>query len=164
MENLSQSNQRLLYENHLLTQKIHQLEQSKAKRAAELIIANDEIAAIKTKASTKNHMIKGAPGQLYQVVMNLIINASEAIGKEQGEVNISLCEIQVIAGKAYEDFLGDPFPYGEYVCIEVTDNGCGTDEITKSRLFEPFYTTKFTGRGLGMSSVLGIIKSHACFY
>ncbi|MEI6306378.1 MAG: response regulator, partial [Deltaproteobacteria bacterium] len=59
-----------------------------------------------------------------------------------------------------KDYHGKTIPPGEYVCLEVTDTGCGMDEETKWRIFEPFYTTKFTGRGLGMSAVLGIIMSH----
>ena len=116
---------------------------------------------IKTDLSAKIPLIEGDASQLRQVVMNLIINASEAIGTEQGEVDVSLSRITVIAGREYEDYHGKVIPPGEYVCLEVTDNGCGMDEATKWRIFEPFYTTKFTGRGLGMSAVLGIIKSHA---
>jgi len=105
-------------------------------------------------------IIDGDASQLGQVVMNLIINASEAISTGQGKVDVSLARIKVIAVKAYEDYHGKPIPPGDYICLEVTDNGCGMDEETKWRIFEPFYTTKFTGRGLGMSAVLGIINSH----
>jgi PAS domain S-box-containing protein len=115
---------------------------------------------IKANLSASIPMIEGDVSQLNQMVMNLIINASEAIGTAQGEVNVSLDKIEIIAGKTFEDYSGKPIPPGEYVCLEVTDSGCGMDKTTLSRLFEPFYTTKFTGRGLGMSVVLGIIKSH----
>ena len=98
--------------------------------------------------------------QIRQVVMNLIINASEAIGAEQGEIRISLAMTSIKAGQADKDYNGKDIPPGTYICLEVTDNGCGMDEETKWRIFEPFYTTKFTGRGLGMSAVLGIIHSH----
>ncbi len=116
---------------------------------------------INTDLSAEIPLIEGDASQLRQVVMNLIINASEAIGTDQGSVDVSLSRIVVIAGREYEDYHGKVIPPGEYVCLEVTDNGCGMDEATKWRIFEPFYTTKFTGRGLGMSAVLGIIKSHA---
>ena len=117
-------------------------------------------AVIRTDLSAEIPIIEGDASQLTQVAMNLIINASEAIGTEQGEVDVSLDRITILSGKSYEDYHGKPIPPGEYVCLEVTDNGCGMDEKTKWRIFEPFYTTKFPGRGLGMSAVLGIIKSH----
>ncbi len=115
---------------------------------------------IKTDLSAEIPLIEGDASQLRQVIMNLIINSSEAIGTEQGVVDVSLAMVKIMAGKAYKDYHGKQIPPGEYVCLEVTDNGCGMDEETKWRIFEPFYTTKFAGRGLGMSAVLGIIKSH----
>jgi CheY-like chemotaxis protein len=98
--------------------------------------------------------------QIRQVTMNLIINASEAIGESQGVVRVSLAKRTFGADHQEKDYLGTIIPPGRYACLEVTDNGCGMDDETKQRIFEPFYTTKFTGRGLGMSAVLGIIKAH----
>ncbi len=117
-------------------------------------------AVIKSDLSTDIPFLDADASQLRQIVMNLIINASEAIGKEQGEIQVSLAKSTVLAGQSENDYNGNTIPPGEFVCLEVTDNGCGMDEETKWRIFEPFYTTKFTGRGLGMSAVLGIIKSH----
>jgi PAS domain S-box-containing protein len=117
-------------------------------------------AVIKPELSTYIPFISADASQLRQVVMNLIINASEAIGKEHGKINISLSRTTIIGGQSDTDYNGKAISPGGYVCLEVTDNGCGMDEETKRRIFEPFYTTKFTGRGLGMSAVLGIIKSH----
>jgi len=117
-------------------------------------------AVIIPELQTNIPFITADASQIRQIVMNLIINASEAIGKEQGEVKVSLTTTTVIAGQAEKDYHGKAIPQGVYVCLEVTDTGCGMDEETKWRIFEPFYTTKFTGRGLGMSAVLGIINSH----
>jgi PAS domain S-box-containing protein len=117
-------------------------------------------AVIKTNLLASIPMIEGDVSQLNQVVMNLIINAAEAIGIAQGEITVSLDKIEIITGKTVEDYNRIPIPPGEYICLEVTDNGCGMDKATQSRLFEPFFTTKFTGRGLGMSASLGIIQSH----
>lgn len=117
-------------------------------------------AVINTDLSADIPCIYADSSQLRQILMNLIINASEAIGTEQGEISVSLARCALIAGQADRDFQGKTIPSGEYVCLEVTDNGCGMDEATKWRIFEPFYTTKFAGRGLGMSAVLGIINSH----
>ncbi|MEI6206196.1 MAG: ATP-binding protein [Desulfuromonadales bacterium] len=117
-------------------------------------------AEIKFDGSVEIPSIQGDASQLSQIVMNLIINASEAIGTEQGEVRVSLSETKIHKGQTDKDYNGKAITPGRYVCLEVTDNGCGMDEETKWRIFEPFYTTKFTGRGLGMSAVLGIVMSH----
>jgi PAS domain S-box-containing protein len=98
--------------------------------------------------------------QIQQIVMNLIINAVEAIGDGNGTIRIVLNQADIAEGQAHNDFTGRSSHPGTYVCLEVSDNGCGMDEETQKRIFEPFYTTKFTGRGLGMSATLGIIKSH----
>jgi len=117
-------------------------------------------AVIKPELSTNIPQLSADANQVRQIVMNLIINASEAIGKEQGVIRVSLTKSTLLAGHSEKDYTGKAVPSGKYLCFEVTDNGCGMDEETKWRIFEPFYTTKFTGRGLGMSAVLGIINSH----
>jgi len=115
---------------------------------------------IRTKYSPDVPPIMGDSSQLQQIIMNLIINASEAIGEEQGEVSVSLSKTEIKTGKSDRDHLGAVIPVGRYLCMEVSDNGCGMDDETRRRIFEPFYTTKFTGRGLGMSATLGIISTH----
>jgi CheY-like chemotaxis protein len=94
------------------------------------------------------------------VVMNLITNASEALGDQPGDIRIATGKID-----ANRDYLTSPFidaelPAGRYVYVDVIDTGCGMDEETLSKIFDPFFTTKFTGRGLGMSAVLGIMRGH----
>ena len=98
--------------------------------------------------------------QLRQIIMNLIINASEAIGEKSGVVSIRTGVIE--ADKAYlsETYLDDDLPEGYYVYLEVADTGCGMDAETKSKIFDPFFTTKFTGRGLGLAATLGIVRGH----
>ncbi len=115
---------------------------------------------IKLLPSADIPSIKADASQIRQIVMNLIINASEAIGTAQGEIGVSLAKIAIGEELADKDHLGNVIAPGGYVCLEVRDNGCGMDAETRHRIFEPFYTTKFTGRGLGMSAVLGIIKAH----
>ncbi|MDQ1257626.1 MAG: hypothetical protein QG656_2232 [Candidatus Hydrogenedentes bacterium] len=105
--------------------------------------------------------IEGDAAQLQQVAMNLIMNAAEAIDTERGgTVTVSatalMCDEELLRGsRALFDA-----PAAEYVCLEVTDTGCGMSEDTKERLFDPFFTTKFAGRGLGMSAALGIVRAH----
>lgn len=116
---------------------------------------------LKPNLSTDLPLVNGDASQLRQIVMNLIINASEAIGDSQGEISIYLTKKTISARQGEKDHQGKEIPPGEYVCLEVMDNGCGMSEETKWRIFEPFYTTKFTGRGLGMSAVLGILSAHS---
>lgn len=104
--------------------------------------------------------IEGDPAQLRQVLMNLVINASEAIGDRSGVITISTGARHCDAEYLRETFLDDSLPEGLYVSLEVSDTGCGMDKETQARIFEPFFTTKFTGRGLGMSAVLGIVRGH----
>lgn len=104
--------------------------------------------------------INGDVSQIQQIVMNLIINAAEAIGANNGTIRVSLDKIRVAEGSFDTCYLGDPIVAGSYALLQVSDDGCGMDQETQQRIFEPFFTTKFTGRGLGMSAVLGIIKSH----
>jgi PAS domain S-box-containing protein len=104
--------------------------------------------------------------QIRQVIMNLITNASEAIGDKGGFITLSTGVI--FCDRAYLDSvnevlrasLDEPLPEGIYIYIEVADTGCGMDAETIGKIFDPFFTTKFTGRGLGMSAVLGIVIGH----
>ena len=104
--------------------------------------------------------VEGDPAQLRQVVINLITNASEAIGSAGGTVRLGTGV--VTADRAYltEAQLGAGLPEGRYVFIEVEDDGVGMDAATQARIFDPFFSTKFTGRGLGLAAVLGIVRSH----
>lgn len=105
-------------------------------------------------------LVEADPGQIQQIIMNLITNASEAIGNSTGVISVTTglmeCDIEYLKASKLEE---KPEP-GKFVFAEVTDNGCGMDEETLNRLSEPFFTTKFTGRGLGMAAVLGIIRGH----
>jgi len=104
--------------------------------------------------------LTGDASQIRQVAMNLVINASEAIGERSGAIRVSTgsmhCSREYLAGA----LLHEELPEGPYVYFEVADTGCGMDPETLGRIFEPFYTTKFTGRGLGLSAVLGIVRGH----
>jgi len=99
-------------------------------------------------------------GQIRQVIMHLLINASEAIGLDSGSITLSTGSQECDEELLRRSRLSEKPPAGRFVYVEVSDNGCGMDEKTQRRLFDPFYTTKFLGRGLGMSSVLGIVRSH----
>ncbi len=104
--------------------------------------------------------IHADPGQIQQVIMNLVSNASEAIGNQTGVVTLSTCRRFVEAGDLALSRCSEIPPPGSYVELQVTDTGCGMDAEVLRRIFDPFFTTKFTGRGLGMSAILGIVQGH----
>lgn len=97
---------------------------------------------------------------LQQVLMNLIINASEALNESAGSVEISTKMHETTAEELASCEIDHNLKPGKMVQLMVKDNGSGMDKKTLSRIFEPFYTTKFTGRGLGLSAVQGIIRGH----
>jgi PAS domain S-box-containing protein len=102
--------------------------------------------------------------QLQQLIMNLIINAAEAIGDNSGTVTVTTGNLE-ISGSEIKGATGwsDPATPGRYVFFEVEDTGAGMDEATIARIFDPFFTTKSTGRGLGLSAALGIVRGHHGF-
>lgn len=104
--------------------------------------------------------LDGDVAQIGQIVMNLVINAAEAIGDEVGTITIQTGTIWCDAGMLVSMWMNEPLPEGEYVYFEVRDTGCGMAPETLSRIFDPFFTTKFTGRGLGLAAVLGIVRGH----
>lgn len=104
--------------------------------------------------------MRGDPSQIRQVVMNLVINASEAIGERSGVVTISTGVMECSHEYLCDVYLDERLTEGAYVWLQIADTGCGMDAETQRRIFEPFFTTKFTGRGLGLSAVLGIVRGH----
>lgn len=104
--------------------------------------------------------VEGDAAQIRQVIMNLVTNASEAIGEKSGVVSISTGAMEVDADYLGETFLNDTPDAGIYAYIEVSDTGAGMDEATRQKIFDPFFSTKFTGRGLGLAAVLGIVRGH----
>jgi len=104
-------------------------------------------------------LIQTNTGQMEQLVMNLVINAAEAIGEANGNVTVRAGRERMNGGPAPSNVLGYAVAPGEYVFIEVSDSGGGMDEQTQARIFDPFFTTKFTGRGLGLAAVHGIVRS-----
>jgi signal transduction histidine kinase len=104
--------------------------------------------------------VEGDPGQIQQLVMNLILNAVEATGDRYGVVRICTRRRELRSRDLTSRFRPDVPEPGLYVEIEVSDKGCGMSEDVKSQIFDPFFTTKFTGRGLGLAAALGIARGH----
>jgi PAS domain S-box-containing protein len=106
-------------------------------------------------------LVQADPAQLQQVMMNLVINAGESIPERApGEVKVAVGR-HSLQSEDYRDAV-IPIETGnvEYVSFTVTDNGIGMDAPTQARIFDPFFSTKFSGRGLGLAAVLGIVKGH----
>ena len=104
--------------------------------------------------------IKADSSQIRQVIMNLVTNASEAMGEQEGEVTLETGLVHVDEKTLERNLAGSKATVGEYVYAKVADTGCGMDAETKARVFDPFFSTKQTGRGLGMAAVLGVVRAH----
>jgi PAS domain S-box-containing protein len=115
---------------------------------------------LKYDLSAQRPTLVADSSQIRQIVMNLIINASEAIGEQEGEIVIRTGIRHCSSEYLLDAHLGGDIPPGRYSFLEVSDNGSGMDEQTRELIFNPFYTTKFAGRGLGLAAVLGIVRSH----
>ena len=137
-------------------------------RGCALLVQLDSLvqAAVSKKASLEysHHdepvFVDGDENQLLQVIMNLITNAAEALGDDEGRIVLAT-EIAHCDAAALDrlDAQAD-LPSGEYVRLTVRDTGRGMDAETASKIFDPFFTTKLTGRGLGLSAVKGIVGKH----
>ncbi|HEX9011133.1 MAG TPA: response regulator [Holophagaceae bacterium] len=104
--------------------------------------------------------ISADAAQIQQVIMNLVINAAEAIGETSGLITLATGAQHLDAAMIRALLVGQDVAPGTYVYLEVSDTGCGMDPETIGRIFEPFFTTKFTGRGLGLSAIMGIVRGH----
>ena len=125
-----------------------------------LAVAMSKQAVLTYHFAPATPLIEADATQIRQVVMNLITNASDAIGDGGGIIDISTGVLF-----ASREYLSDTVPVndlpeGEYAFVQVSDTGPGMDAETRARIFDPFFTTKFTGRGLGLASVLGIVRGH----
>ncbi len=104
--------------------------------------------------------IQADRGQIQQVFMNLVLNAAEAIGGHDGLISVRTGVQNVDDRYVRRHPEAAEMQAGTYVYLEVRDTGCGMDEATRARIFDPFFSTKFTGRGLGLAAVAGILRGH----
>ncbi|HJW74014.1 MAG TPA: PAS domain S-box protein [Geothrix sp.] len=122
--------------------------------------------SISKKALLRLHLTPGLPpveadgAQLQQVVMNLVTNASEALGEQEGVISISTGLMTLDDAYIASAFPTQTLAAGPYVTLEVNDTGQGMSPEVMARIFDPFFTTKPTGRGLGLSAMLGILRGH----
>ena len=135
--------------NTLLKDMLHMLEVSISKKAVLRLNLHQHLPTVEADAT-----------QMRQIVMNLVINASEAIGEKSGVIAIATGCMDCDKNYLKNVWLDENISSGLYVYLEIADTGCGMNKETMAKLFDPFYTTKFTGRGLGMAAVLGIVRGH----
>jgi PAS domain S-box-containing protein len=133
----------------LVRETVHLLQLSISKKATLDLDLAAELPAVMADAT-----------QLRQIIMNLVMNGSDAIGDKVGRIVVrtsferaSKSELNTLMG-------ADDLAEGDYIALEVSDDGCGMSRETLARIFDPFFTTKFTGRGLGLAAVLGIVRGH----
>jgi len=114
------------------------------------------VASLQVNLSNDPTTIWANSGQVRQVVLNLVMNAIEALEARPGIVTVSTAKVRVNQdpGESGSPDLGE----GDYVLLEVSDTGCGMSNEIQAKIFDPFYSTKFLGRGLGLASVHGIVR------
>jgi signal transduction histidine kinase len=116
--------------------------------------------AVKLDLASGLRPVEGDPTQLQQIVMNLVINASEAIGDRLGEIHVTTGARRMEPHEFASAVLEPELRGGNYLFLEVRDTGDGMAPETLAKIFDPFFTTKFTGRGLGLAATIGIVRSH----
>lgn len=104
--------------------------------------------------------INANPNQIRQMIMNLVTNAAEAVGDRPGRITVSTGTVSLTRPQLAALHMGDRLAEGTHVFVQVEDTGAGMDASTAARIFDPFFSTKFIGRGLGLPAVHGIVKSH----
>lgn len=105
--------------------------------------------------------ISANENQLHQVLTNLVTNALEAVEENQGGIGLTVEVVSSVEIPATQRLpIGWQPQDSSYACVEIVDSGCGIREENIEKLFDPFFSSKFTGRGLGLSVVLGIVKAH----
>jgi signal transduction histidine kinase len=144
-----QTSTRILDLNQLVEEMTHLLGSSISKKARVRLDLHPQLPPMEAD-----------PAQIQQVIMNLVINAAEAIGEQNGVITVSTRPDELAPASAERLVDGQPIRPGPHVRLEVADTGIGmTPEVLK-RIYDPFFTTKFAGRGLGLAAIHGIVRGH----
>ncbi len=135
---------------------------------SEIVRESDHLieATVSTATEVDYDLLNGLPAaevdvtQVRQILMNTVQNASEALEGDEKHIEIATGARDCDPAEFAEMYFGEELSAGWYVYLEVADTGCGMTNDELRRVFDPFYTTKFTGRGLGMAATLGIVRAH----
>ena len=119
-------------------------------------------ASIEVDVDPDTPAIEADATQVRQVIMNLVTNSAEALHEGSGRITIRVKPVEMCDSGIECHHCHRPIADGQYVLLEVEDDGKGMSESTIDRLYEPFFSTKFTGRGMGLAVVQGVVSSHAC--
>jgi two-component system cell cycle sensor histidine kinase/response regulator CckA len=125
-----------------------------------LELAHSQKTVLRFDPTNKPALFKGDISLVRQVVMNLVTNAAEAVGDTEGTIILSTGTMFCDHSSFQLPFQKEDLPEGHYVYFQVTDTGCGMNQETQDRIYDPFFSSKFRGRGLGMAIVLGIVRAH----
>ena len=118
-----------------------------------LSVSVDKGSQLKVDLEPNLPAVRANAAQVGQIVMNMVVNASEALEAKEGVISVTVV-------RAQRDSAGPTLPPGDYVRLEVADTGCGMTEEIQGKIFDPFFTTKAAGRGLGLAAVQGIVRGH----
>ncbi|MGB1251049.1 MAG: ATP-binding protein, partial [Candidatus Promineifilaceae bacterium] len=140
---------RLVNLNQLLEDNLHLLE-----------VALSKTILLELELADASLHIEADVTQIQQLIMNLVINAADAIERPSGHIKVTTNVIELSETRTFVSYDGELLPNGHYTCLEVDDNGCGISAEALSRIFDPFFTTKVSGHGLGLAAVLGIVRGH----
>jgi PAS domain S-box-containing protein len=135
--------------NQTVRETAHLLEASISKKITLRYDLADDLPAIEASAT-----------QIRQVLVNLVTNAAEAIGDESGVISITANTMEHDRADPEMHYLCEQLHADVCICLEIYDTGCGMDEETVEKVFDPFFSTKFAGRGLGLAAVQGIVRGH----
>jgi PAS domain S-box-containing protein len=117
-------------------------------------------ASLQLKLGEALPKVNGDASQLQQIVANLVTNASESLGDRPGLIRVHTSVRECDSAALVANRAVNQLQPGRFVVLEVADSGCGMNDTVQQQLFEPFFSTKFTGRGLGLPAVLGIVRGH----
>lgn len=118
-------------------------------------------AELKVKLCDKPLPIMADPTQIRQVLTNLLINAAEAASNQPAIVHLDAFSQYIDENYLADAIFPPDFAAGEFAILSVKDNGCGLDNTQIKRIFEPFFSTKGTGRGFGLAAIQGIVRKHS---
>jgi PAS domain S-box-containing protein len=125
-----------------------------------LKISISKKAILTCELADKLPFVECDPTRVRQIIMNLIVNASDALGEDPGHITVRTGVRKCHDGELLDMASKEKIKGGEYVFLQVCDTGCGMSQDSVDKIFDPFFTTKLTGRGLGLAAVMGIVRSH----